>query len=90
MTRADIAGPPVSRGKEEKGYQFGSAVMLGHGLLLLLGRMVYPGPFIFFSSFPSFLFILFSLIFLSFALWLQIDSNLFVKISKIQHNNLRQ
>jgi hypothetical protein len=68
-----------ARGREE-GWVTVRKWLLGCGLLAILGRKVPPEPssiFILFSSFFFFFYFLIS--FVTFAIWLQTDSNNFVK-----------
>jgi hypothetical protein len=83
-------GLVCQRGRERKlgtGSGFG---FLGRMPDLELGQMVSPGPFYFyFLLFFLFLFC-FLISFRTFALWLQIDSNQFLKFSKNPHIILNQ
>jgi hypothetical protein len=81
-------GPTVSEGERGKipVRDFG---LLGRGPLLAPGRMVSRGSFTFFFVLTFSLFC-FSDLIITFAFWIQIDSNQFLKISKIQSNILRQ
>jgi hypothetical protein len=88
----DRWGPPVSGREREGRYPFGRG-FLGRGPVSSLGRKGYPGPFhsFFFIFFLFFLFFFCFLIsFITFAFWLQFDSNQNLKFSNIQNNILKQ
>jgi hypothetical protein len=54
----DMWGPHVREGERKNGYRFGNGQM-GHGLILLLGRIVTRGSkFIFLFSFLLFFFLI--------------------------------
>jgi hypothetical protein len=87
--RDDRWGPPVSEGREGRGYRFGEGASWAAGLIWSWARWFPRGPFsifIFLSLFPF----LFSISFVSFAKRLQINSNHFQKFSKIQNNQPEQ
>jgi hypothetical protein len=88
---ADLAlrGPPVSRGKRKKRYRFGIPL---DGPWTLSGARPKRSPeaLLYFFPFSSFSFFCFLYSFLTFAFWLQFDSNQFVNFSKIQNNTVRQ
>jgi hypothetical protein len=75
--------------EEEKGmYQFGN--LLGHRPDLVLGQIVARGPFSSFFFFSLFPFSVFSISSLTSSNLVQIGSNQFLKISKIQGNKSGQ
>jgi hypothetical protein len=83
------SGAHLSAGKLGRGYRFGGALMLGHGLVSLMGQFGSLGPF----SIYSFLFLFFFcflISFITFANLVQIASNQLCKVSKIQNNNPEQ
>jgi hypothetical protein len=84
-----IGGSHMSvRDRERSGYGFGNGQM-GRGLISLLGQKGSRGPFMFFFLF-LFLLFSFSISFITFAFYIQMTSNQFVKFSKIQRNKLGQ
>jgi hypothetical protein len=78
-------GHAVSEKNRGRGYRFGGTAMLGRGLILAVGWKGSPSSFSIFFLFSLFLF-LFSFSFITFSNLVQIASNQFVKIPKIQGN----
>jgi hypothetical protein len=75
-------GSTVSGRREREGIPI-RKLLLGCGLLAVLAGFVPVAPFLYFSSFLLFPFL--SLVyFITFAFWLQFDSNQFQKFSKNQ------
>jgi hypothetical protein len=71
--------------KKTKGYRFGFPSWAGSaGLGPGSAQVGWPLPFFFFFCSDSFSIFCFSLFFITFAFWLQTDSNNFVIFSKIQ------
>jgi hypothetical protein len=89
MMWPDKLDPLVSEGEGEKRVPVRKG-FLGRGPDLELGRIVSPGAFSCFFLLSSFFFFLFLDLFITFAFWIQINSNQILKFSKIQHNVLKQ